>query len=181
MEIRHTVSKIKKPFFIVGGLLVIYAMVSIFILPAVLKSKIPEIILQETGRKALISKIQAQPFPLAVSFQGFEIQEQNGQPFVAFDDFYIRIGLFQSIKQLALVFDKVSLKKPFVHIARQKNGTFNFQDLFKAEADDKKVKDGQTFPVNIAKLSLSEGKLVWEDTSFTQASIRGYLSDKSRY
>jgi hypothetical protein len=168
MEIRHTVSKIKKPFFIVGGLLVIYAMVSIFILPAVLKSKIPEIILQETGRKALISKIQAQPFPLAVSFQGFEIQEQNGQPFVAFDDFYIRIGLFQSIKQLALVFDKVSLKKPFVHIARQKNGTFNFQDLFKAEADDKKVKDGQTFPVNIAKLSLSEGKLVWEDTSFTK-------------
>ena len=100
--------------------------------------------------------------------RGFEIQEHNGQPFAAFDDFYIKIGLFQSIKQLALVFDEISLKKPFVHIARQKNGTFNFQDLFKAKADDKKEEDGQAFPVNIAKLSLSEGKLVWEDASFTK-------------
>ena len=147
-----------------GGLLVIYAVVAVYILPAVLKSKIPEIIQQETGRKALISKIQVQPFPLSVSLKGFEIQEHNGRPFAAFDNFYIKIGLFQSIKQLALAFDKVSLKKPFVHIAKQKNGTFNFQDLFKAKADDKKGKQ-QLFPVTIKKLSLSEGKLVWEDAS----------------
>ena len=126
------------PFFIAGGLLVIYAVVGVYILPAVLKSKIPEIIQQETGRKALISNIQVQPFPLSVSLQGFEIQEHNGQPFAAFDVFYIKLGLFQSIKQLALAFDEISLKKPFVHIARQKNGTFNFQDLFKGKADDKK-------------------------------------------
>ena len=113
-------------------------MVGVYILPAVLKSKIPEIIQQETGRKALISNIQVQPFPLSSSVQGFEIQEHNGQPFAAFDVFYIKIGLFQSIKQLALVFDEISLKKPFVHIARQKNGTLNFQDMFKAKADDKK-------------------------------------------
>ena len=32
-------------------------------------------------------------------------------------------------------------------------------------------RDGQAFPVNIAKLSLSEGKLVWEDASFTKPVI----------
>jgi len=171
MEIRRIVSKLKTPFFIVGGLLVIYTVVGVYILPPVLKSKIPEIIQQETGRKALISKIQVQPFPLSVSFKGFEIQEHNGQPFAAFDDFYLKLGLFQSIKQLALVFDKVSLKKPFVHIAKQKNGTFNFQDLFKGKADEKKGEEGQAFPVNIAKLALSEGKLVWEDASFAKPVI----------
>ena len=72
---------------------------------------------------------------------------------------------------MALVFDEISLKKPFVHIARQKNGTFNFQDLLKGKADDKKEEDGQAFPVNIAKLSLSEGKLVWEDASFAKPVI----------
>ncbi len=171
MEIRHIISKIKKPFFITGGLLVIYTVVVVYILPSVLKSKIPEIILQETGRKALISKIQVQPFPLSVNVQGFEIQEHNGQPFAAFDVFYIKIGLFQSIKQLALVFDEMSLKKPFVHLAKQKNGTLNFQDMFKAKADDKKEEDDQAFPVNIAKLSLTGGKLVWEDTSFAKPVI----------
>ena len=40
--------------------------------------------------------------------------------------------------------------------------------MFKAKADDNKEDDGQAFPVNIAKLSLSEGKLVWEDASFTK-------------
>ena len=167
MEFRHLVSKIKKPFFIVGGILVIYAVAGVYILPAVLKSKIPEIIQQETGRKALISKIQFNPFPLALSFNGFEIQEHNGQPFAAFDNFYIKIGLFQSIKQLALAFDEVSLKKPYVHIARQKNGTFNFQDLFKAKTEDKKEKS-KPFPVFIKKLSLSDGQLTWEDASFAK-------------
>ena len=55
MEIRRIVSKLKTPFFIAGGLLVIYVVTVVFILPALLKSKIPEIIQQETGRKALIS------------------------------------------------------------------------------------------------------------------------------
>ena len=141
MEIRRIVSKLKIPFFIAGGLLVIYAMVGVYILPAVLKSKIPAFIQQETGRKALISNIQVQPFPLSISVRDFEIQEHNGQAFAAFDDFYIKLGLLQSIKQLALVFDEISLKKPFVHIARQKNGSLNFQDMFKAKAEDKKEEE----------------------------------------
>jgi hypothetical protein len=136
-------------------------------LPSLLTSKIPEIIQQETGRKALISKIQIQPFPLSVKLQGFEIQEHDGQPFAAFDIFYIKLGLLQSIRQLALVFDEMALKKPYVHIVRQKNGAFNFQDLLKDKADDKK-KDSQPFPVNVTKLSISEGKLAWEDTSVNQ-------------
>ncbi len=140
----------------------VYVVTGVYIVPALLKSKIPEIIQQETGRKALISEIQVQPFPLSIRLQRFEVQEHNGQPFAAFDDFYIKLDLLRSIKQLALVFDEVLLSKPYVHIARQKNGTFNFQDLLKDKADDNK-QQVQPFPVNIIKLTLTEGNLVWED------------------
>ena len=34
MEIRHIVSKLKTPFFIAGGLLVIYVVTGVYILPA---------------------------------------------------------------------------------------------------------------------------------------------------
>jgi hypothetical protein len=171
MEIRSTFSRIKKPFAVAGSLLIIYVVTSAYIVPSVLKSKIPEIIQQETGRNAVIKNVQVQPFPLAVSLQGFEVQEHNGQPFAAFDVFYIKLGLFQSLKHLALAFDEISLKKPFVRLIRQKNGTFNFQDLLKGKADDKKAEDGQLFPVTITKLSLSEGNLVWEDARFTKPVV----------
>lgn len=140
----------------------IYALIGAYGLPLLLKSKIPEIIQRETGRKAVISTVQIQSFPLALSFKGFEIQEHNGRPFAAFDTFYIRMALFQSLAQGALVFDKVSLQKPFIHIAKQKNGVFNFQDLVKAKPGEKK--DNQpAFPIIIKKLVLSEGRLEWED------------------
>ncbi|MEI6268048.1 MAG: DUF748 domain-containing protein [Methylococcaceae bacterium] len=165
METLNILSKIKKPFVIVGSVLMVYVVTSVYVVPALLKWKIPEIIQQETGRKALISEIQVQPFPLAIRLQGVEVQEHNGQPFAAFDDFYIKLGLLRSIKQLALVFDEVLLSKSYVHIARQKNGTFNFQDLLKDKKDDNK-QQGQPFPVNIVKLTLTEGNLVWEDARF---------------
>ena len=166
MNIRRIVSKGKIPAVIIGCLVTIYVVTCAFILPAFLTSKIPEMIEQETGRKALIAKIQVQPFPLSVSLQGFQIQEHNGRPFAAFDVFYIKMGLLQSIKQSALVIDKLMLKKPFVHIARQKSGSFNFHDLVKAKAEaktDEKQGKPELFPVSIEQLSLSDGQLVWED------------------
>ena len=164
MNMRRIVSTIKTPIIIAGGLVALYVVSSAVILPILLSSKIPEIIQQETGRKASIAKIQIQPFPLSVRLQGFQVQEHSGHPFAAFDVFYVKLGLLQSIKQSALVIDELMLKKPFAHIAKQKNGTFNFQDLVKAKAkaDDKPVKP-QLFPVNIDKLSLSDGQLIWED------------------
>ncbi len=168
MKTRRILAKIKKPFIIASSILIIYAGASIYMLPSLLLSKIPEIIRQETGRKALISKIQVQPFPLSVKLHNFEMQEQDGQPFATFDSFYIKFSLLQSIGRLALVFDEMALKKPFVHIARQKNGAFNFQDLLKDKANEQKIQDNQPFPVNVTKLSLSKGKLIWEDTSVNE-------------
>ena len=168
MNIRRIVSNIKTAVIILGSLVAIYVAGSAVILPTFLSSKIPEIIHQETGRKATIAKIQVQPFPLSVRLQGFEIQEHNGHPFAAFDVFYIKLGLLQSIKRSALVIDELMLKKSFVHIARQKNGSFNFQDLVKAKTDNKPVKP-QLFPVNIDQLSLADGQLIWEDEGIDNA------------
>jgi outer membrane protein OmpA-like peptidoglycan-associated protein len=71
----------------------------------------------------------------------------------------------QSIGQAALVIDKVLLNKPVVRIVKGKDGTFNFKDLLK-DNNEAKQESGQTFPVNVAKLSITEGKLDWEDAHF---------------
>ncbi|MGZ8165367.1 MAG: DUF748 domain-containing protein [Methylobacter sp.] len=166
MKARSILSITLKAFFIITSLLVIYAVVGFYILPTVLEWKMPEIMQKETGRKTTISNIQVNPFSLFASLQGFEIQEVNGKPFVAFDTFYIKMNAIQSIMQSALVIEKVLLEKPFIHIARQKNGKFNFNDLLKDKKEAKKKEDDQLFPINIIKMSISEGKFLWEDYHF---------------
>ncbi|MGZ8162779.1 MAG: DUF748 domain-containing protein, partial [Methylobacter sp.] len=166
MNARSILSKTLKAFFIISSLLIVYAVVGFYILPAVLKWKMPEIIQQETGRKTSISKIQVNPFSLFASLHGFEMQEHNGKPFVSFDTFYIKIKPVTSITQSALVIERMLLEKPFVYIARQKNGKFNFNDLLKDQREAKKKEDDQLFPINIIKMSISEGKFLWEDYHF---------------
>lgn len=165
MGIRRILSILKWTFILASSFLILYSVVGAFILPPLLKTKLPDIIQQQTGRKAVISNVQFQPFDLSLRLQDFQIQESNGQPFVDFDDFYIKIGLSQSIKLSALVVDEIALKKPHINIVRQKDGTFNFQHILNSTADDKGSTDHQLFPLVITKIVLSEGILGWDDAS----------------
>jgi len=166
MHIRLTASGVLKTLASLFGLLAISAVIAFYSLPALLKSKLPALIEQKTGGKSSIAGIELHLSPLFINIQGFEIKESNDQRFAAFDTLYVRLNARQSIKQSALVIDDVSLKKPFVRIARQKNGSFNFQNLFRKNPEQ--PKDSGIFPVAITKLSVSDGKLTWEDAHFNK-------------
>ena len=158
-----------KPFIITVCLVAAYAVLGFYIVPAVLKSKIPGIIQEETGRKASVASIEFNPFTLFASIQGFKIQEKDVQPFVGFDHFNVNINAFQSIIQLALVIDEVALNKPTIYLAKQKDGKFNFEDMAKPKKEEpKEPDDGELFPINIVKLSIKEGKLFWDDKHFNK-------------
>ena len=167
MVIQRIGSNIKIPAVILASLMLIYPSVTVVILPRLLSSKIPELIAQETGRKALVTKVQVQPFPLAINIHGFEIQEADGSVLAQFTDFYIRLGFIQSLQQSTLVIEQLILTKPLVHVIRQEQGDFNFQGLVKAKADDKQNK-GALLPLSILQLKVEDGQLIWEDFSSGQ-------------
>lgn len=166
MKIRHIVSKIKIAVLVAGGLLGIYAVLGFYLLPTLAESKLPELIRQQTGRKASVATIRFDPFSLRLGLQGFALQEPDGRLFAGFDDFFIDIDALQSIAQRALAIDQVRLTKPVVRIAKDKDGAFNFKNLLK-DSNEAEHKDGKVFPLNIAKLSIAEGKLDWEDAHLT--------------
>jgi hypothetical protein len=155
---------------IASALFVIIMVGAIYMLPTVVKSKLPEIIQRETGRKTSISKVEFAPFSQLLSLHGFEMQEQNGQPFASFETFSIKINALQSLKQFTLVLDDVLLTKPSVSLARQKNGIFNFQDLVKNKREARQ-QDTQIFPLLIGNMSISEGKLAWQD-AYREKSVK---------
>jgi hypothetical protein len=162
MKIRRIPTKIKIAVFIAGSLLGIYILLGFFLIPMLIKSQLPALIQQETGRKTSVATARFDPFSLKLSLQGFTLQEPNDQQFVGFDELFIDINGLESIAQTALVVDKMLLSKPAVSIVRDKEGQFNFKDLLKDKGEAKQ-EGTEIFPINIAKLSIAEGRLDWED------------------
>ena len=169
MKTQHLTAKVNIAVFIAGSVLALYAALGFYVVPAWVKSKLPTLIQQQTGRKAAVSSVRFDPFSLRLSLKGFALQEPDGRLFAGFDEFFIDINALQSIKQAMPVIDKIVLNKPVVRIAKNKDRTFNFNDLLKNKQDacaEPCRKDGAIFPVNIEKLSIVEGKLAWEDEHF---------------
>jgi Domain of Unknown Function (DUF748) len=171
LKLPEPFARFLKPLIITISLVAAYAVLGFYMVPAVLKSKIPSIIQEETGRKASIANIEFNPFALIAHIQGFKILEKSGKPFVGFDNFNIDINGFQSIRHLALVIDEIALQKPTAYLAKLKDGKFNFDDMAKPKKKEepKKKDDGKLFPLNIVKLSIKDGKLFWDDKHFAKA------------
>jgi hypothetical protein len=157
-------SYLVKPVLIIGGAVLVYAGVGFYAAPALLKAKLPQLIRESIGRDAAVADIQFNPFKLQFSLQGFELKESNSQPFVSFDKFYVDLDAVESIKQSAVVINDIQLQKPFVRLARQADGKFNFSDLVKADTEQQ-PSDSKSFPVSVIKLAIAEGKLSWEDVN----------------
>lgn len=168
---------LKKTALVFLALLGLYAVSGFFIIPAVLKAKIPEFIEQETGRTAAIEVIKLNPFTLELTLNDFVLHERDSKDFTRFALFYININGVQSIRHLALVLDSVNLEKPYVRIARNKKGVFNFADLIKKDEAPKPEKDQEEglFPFLIHQLKLTEGQVGWQD-SFLPAPEKESIS-----
>ena len=153
----HLLTKLVIALLIVGSL----SALATYGLPIVLRSKILAFIEQQTSRKAALEKVQFTLLPLSIELQNFSIREADGKPFASFDSFYVTMNAWQSVKQSELIIDKLAVVKPIVRLIKEKNGKYNLDNLFKPQADNQQ--DTPLFPLTIGNLSLSEGKLEWED------------------
>ncbi|MCX7085809.1 MAG: DUF748 domain-containing protein [Methylococcales bacterium] len=162
MATHHRFNYFKKPLVLSFLFIAIYFVVSLFVLPPFLKSKLPDIIQQETGRTAVISAVNFQPLALIITLEGVQIQELNQQTWLAFDELSVQIGLLASIKQQALVLNALVLKKPVINVVRNKGGAYNFHDLLKS-SPKKSPEDQGSFPFSISQLNISDGVVNWTD------------------
>jgi len=164
----RTVFLTRKALLIAICLLTALGIAAIYSLPALVTSELTALIEKNTGRKTTIEAVKLQLAPLTISLKNFLILEKNAENFIAFDELLIKINVFKSIQEAALIIEELSLQKPLVHLTRQADGNFNFQDLSNTQ-NGAKNNDQGIFSVNITKLSLSEGKLVWNDGKITPA------------
>ncbi|MBK8817007.1 MAG: DUF748 domain-containing protein [Methylococcaceae bacterium] len=169
LKIPQPFASFLKPFVITLCIVGLYALLGFYLIPAVIKGKLPQIIQEETGRKASVAKIEFNPFKFIAGIHGFKIHEKDDKSFVDFEALILKLNAFESIKHLSLVVDEITLTKPSFHIAKLKDGKFNFDDMVKPKKkEEPKKEDTKLFPLKIVKLSIKEGKLTWNDHHFAK-------------
>lgn len=164
--LRHLI----KPAAILSILFAVYALAGFWILPAVLKNQLSKIIHQETGREATVEKLAINPFTLEMAIQRFELKETDGQTFAAFKDLYIDIAGFNSITHFKPIIEKITLIEPFVRIAKDSEGVFNFADLAEeADPEEQQIEeDTEISAFRLRSLAVLNGSIIWEDLQIAE-------------
>ncbi len=107
----------------------LYTIVGFFVVPAVIKSQMLKRLPVLTKRQAAVEQVKFNPYALSLTIRGFSLKETNGDVFTSFDEFYANFQPIASLFKWHLVFDEISLKKPFAQITYREDGTFNFGNL----------------------------------------------------
>ncbi len=116
------------------GLVLAYTLIGFFLLPAIIKSQMLKRLPLLTHRQAAVKEVTLNPFTFAFAVHGLSLTESNGAAFAGWDEFHLQFQAMASISRHAWVFQDVTLAHPFAHVIRRKDGSFNFDNLFAANA-----------------------------------------------
>ena len=118
----------RKFLFWVVGLLLFYTVAGFFILPPIIRAVAVKQLSKQLDREVSIQKVKLNPFVLSTTIRGLLIKDNDGEPFVSWDEVYVNFQL-SSFLGHPWVFKEISVTGPFARVQMNKDGTFNFSDL----------------------------------------------------
>ncbi|ACL01940.1 protein of unknown function DUF748 [Desulfatibacillum aliphaticivorans] len=163
-------SRLKKIFIIILGLVTAYTIIGFVLVPAIIKWGVVRIIEKDYGRKASIEDVAFNPYGLTLRVDGFTILDPDETAFVSFGGLSVDVKVWDSITSMAAVVGEVDLENPLVRITMNEDGGFNFADLIPAsnpetnapeENNEEQEKKPPRFSLDI--LSVSGGNIVFVD------------------
>ena len=113
-----------------AALLAVFALVGFFVVPPILKSVLATQLTSALHREVAIREVRFNPFALSATVRGLTVKEPKGSAdtFASFEELYVNLEAF-SLFRRAVVAREVRLTKPFVHLVRRADESYNFSDL----------------------------------------------------
>jgi hypothetical protein len=149
-----------------GAVFLLYLVVGFFVVPPILKAQLLQRLPPLTQRHVAIQKVRFNPLVLSLTIGGVSLTEPDGQVFASWDELYVNFQL-SSLVRLAWTFDELSLKNPYGHLIMKRDGGFNFSNMGGTNAPPatpRKEEKSHGLPaINVAKLRIDGGDVVWED------------------
>ena len=168
MNISNLFKVVKKPLLIIAGLIIFYTVLGFLIIPWVIKSKLPEIAHELTGKEVLLSDVKFDPYGLKLIISGFEMNETNGEKIIGLNELFVNYGLWTSIQHRAVSIDEIRLNQPYTDLRINKDGSLNLAGLVKpedAEEIEEEEESGEVFPLWLGKIIIEQGQVDFSDLS----------------
>jgi hypothetical protein len=149
------------------GFLFVYAIVGFFILPPIIRAVAVKQLSAQLDRKVTIQKIRLNPFAFSTSVRGLLIQDKDGQPFVSWDEVYVRFQL-SSIFLKEWTFKEIRVTKPYARVEMNKDYTFNFSDIIEKFSTNAPTPTKPSPPLLVRVKQLSVTNATVAITDFTE-------------
>ena len=143
-------------------LFVVYTITGFLILPPVVRSVLQNKLSEKLRRTVTIQKVKINPFMLSADIKGFEIKDLKGpETFVSFDELYVNLQSM-SIFRKGVIVSELRINKPYLHIVRNEDLTYNFSDLADA-GENKTPTKSEPLKFSINNIQITSGKVNFND------------------
>lgn len=131
--------KIEKTFWWLCFILAIYTTIGFKVVPDIIQEQIVKNLDENLTQKTTIEKVDFNPFTLNTKIHNFKLGEPSS-PLVSFEMLNADIAFLRSIFEQHASIEEVQLKKLFINIVEEKDGSINLTKLVKpSENKDEEV------------------------------------------
>ncbi len=153
--------------------LVLFTIIGFFVIPPVVKPYLLETLSKTLNRQASLSDISLNPYTLTLTLRGFEIKEPRSETtFLSFDELVVNLDI-RSLFRRAPVVEEFVLRKPYAHLVRNKDKTYNFSDLLLLMKEEPKDEKKEPVLFSFNNIVVENGSVDFVDGPFdTEHAVR---------
>ncbi len=167
---------------------VLFTVVGFFVVPPLVKPYLLEALANKLNRQVSLSDLSFNPYTITAALRGFEIKEPGSEKtFVSFDEMIVNLDI-RSVFKRAPVIEEFILRKPYVHLVRNKDKTYNFSDLLALMKEEPKEEKKAPALFSVNNIIIESGSVDFVDGPFdTSHSVRDikiaipFISDIPEY
>lgn len=161
--------RVRKAGIAAGIMAAVYLLTGFFVLPGIIKGQIIGTLREQTRREATVQQVKFNPLLLALTVNGFDLKDPDGETFVSFGQFFVDFEL-SSLFYRAYTFREIRLVSPYGRAHVLADGKYNFSDLLDQDGAEKPAVENtggkQNLPaVRVQLLDIQDGKFIFRDQS----------------
>jgi uncharacterized protein involved in outer membrane biogenesis len=152
---------------------VLFTVIGFFVIPPLLKPYLLETLSKTLNRQVSLSSIGLNPYTLKIALKGLEIKEpKSDETFISFEEMVINMDI-RSIFRRAPIIEEFILRKPYAHLVRNKDKTYNFADLLALKKEEPKDEKKEPFLFSVNNIVIEDGSIDFVDGPFdTKHTVR---------
>ena len=138
-----------------------------------MKPYLLETVSKTINRQVSLADLSFNPYTLTATLRGLEIKEpQSDKTFLSFDELVVNLDV-RSLLRRAPVIEEFILRKPYAHLVRNRDKTYNFTDLLEMKKEEPKDEKEEPFFFSIHNIVVEDGSVDFVDGPFdTSHTVR---------